>query len=71
MDRIPISVDMSRNEQDALNKIMDGASNVPIILDTEPTTVNNILNEGQRGFFNGNLYETINGNTYKFTGILM
>ena len=45
---------------------MDGASPIPIVLDKEPTTVNGILKDGQRGSFGGNLYENHNGVTYKY-----
>lgn len=60
---IPPSVDVET--QQILNYIMDGATPLPIILTSAPTTAGAELKEGQVGQFGTNLYQTINGTTYR------
>lgn len=60
---IPPSVDTELAK--TINGLADGASNTPIILKSAPTTSNKVLKEGQRGYFNGSMYEQINGVCYQ------
>lgn len=67
MDRFQVPPDVNTELNQLLNSIMDSAVSVPIILESEPTTANGLLKEGQRGFYNSFIYEVINGTCYKFT----
>ena len=49
----------------AISKIVDGAANVPIELESAPTTTGGQLAEGISGYFGTNLYVTLGGTTYR------
>ena len=66
MERIPIPRGLEVEQEALINQIVDAAAMIPVVLDTAPTTVNQILKEGQRGVYGGFIYETINGTTYKY-----
>lgn len=66
MERIILPDKISADQQLFYNSLLDGAAPVAIVLDSAPTSANKLLKEGQRGFYGGFLYETVNGNTYKY-----
>jgi len=53
MERIPIPKGVNVETENLLNQIMDEASGKYIVLDSAPTTVNQLLKEGQKGIFSG------------------
>lgn len=66
MQRAPFPNDFPEDwKRFFLDSVFDEASGVPIILDSAPTTNGGELKEGERGFYNNEMYETINGITYK------
>ena len=68
MDRSPYPDDFPENWRRFFNDaVFDQATGLPIILESAPTTAGGELQEGQRGYYNGNVYETIDGVTYKYT----
>ena len=54
-----------------ISKIIDGAANVPILLDSAPTTARGELAEGILGYYGTDLYITLGGTTRKipFTNV--
>lgn len=66
MERLIVPPQTETNLKKMIQGVMDGAAAIPTVLSQAPTTANQILKEGQRGYFNGKLYETINGVTYEY-----
>lgn len=66
MIRIPIPDGVNVETKLLLNLMMDMAAPLCIVLDSAPTTANELLKEGERGLYGGFLYETVNGTTYKY-----
>ena len=57
-----------QNPESAIQKIMQGVPGKPIILTASPTTLNQLVPEGEFGIYNNNLYHTSGGVTLKYTG---
>ena len=66
MERLVVPSKTDLELRNMLHSMMDGASGVPIVLDQAPTSANQLLKEGQRGIFGSDLYETVNGTTFKY-----
>lgn len=66
MERIPVPSKTDTELRNTLYTVMDGATPLPIVFDSEPTTANRMLKNGQRGSFGGFIYETHNDITYKY-----
>ncbi len=66
MERQTLPDDISADTRLFYNSLLDGAAMIPIVLENAPTTANGILKEGQRGIFGTDIYETVNGTTFKY-----
>ena len=66
---MPLPIVLENEEQNpssTLNKIVQLAMGVPLILDSAPTTANGLLPEGRWGINGTNLYLTTGGSTYSW-----
>ena len=69
MERMILPGDISADQEVFYKSLLDSALGNPIILEAAPTTADGKLKENQLGFYGTNLYITLNGTTYKFTGV--
>ncbi len=70
MIRFPLDGEDAKPDS-AVNTIIENALGKAIVTDAQPTTTNNILSDGQVGFYSGSFYWKINGNTYRLTTTLV
>lgn len=67
MKRLPIPSKTDTELRNTLYSVMDGAIGAHSDLTSAPTSANGILKSGERGIFNGVLYENVNGVVYSYT----